>query len=119
MSNSEFTPSIHQAVERKLDWLMTQSSPAKAIVGFINDCLGWQRCYGLPRGAELRAERFIAQVVSGEISLAILVEFATPVITQLAYIREGARERQLETPDLHVSATKEWWLDRTPGWAFA
>ena len=110
---------IHSAVKQKLEWLMSQQSPAKAVVGFINDCLGWQRQFGLSVGVETRAMRFIAQVETGEIDTCVLAEFAAPIITQLAYVREGARERQMESPDEPVRLTQEWWLERPPGWAFA
>lgn len=106
-------------MERKLQWLMQQPIPAKAVIGFINDCLGWQRKYGLPAGAERRALRFIDQIEAGEITLSILEEVAAPVITHLAYIREGAHHRQMESPDEPVRNTADWWVDRTPGWAFA
>ena len=119
MSTTTSTPiSIHQAVDQKLDWLMAQQLPAKAVVGFINDCLGWQRRFGLPVVAESRATRFIAQVENGEIDISILKEFAVPVITHLAYIREGARHRQIESPDEPVCFTQDWWHERAPGWAF-
>lgn len=113
------TVTIHNAVEQKLKWLMSQQNPAKAVVGFINDCLGWQRKFGLNTGVETRAMRFITQVETGEVDSSILAEFAAPIITQLAYVREGARERQMESPDEPVRLTQEWWLERPPGWAFA
>ena len=112
------TITIHQAVELHLQWLMTLSDPAKAVVGFINDCMGWQRRYGLPIGAEKRACKFIDQVESGLVSGEILEESATLIITQLAYIREGARERQMESPDEPVNETMKWWKKTVPGWAF-
>lgn len=110
--------SIHNAVEEKVEWLRHQPEADKLLRDFVRQCADALQVDG--SSEEKRAEvsnlkKRADRVVNSPSQVLPVHKYAvTTVVTAMAYFVEGARERQLESPDEPVNKTADWWMLTIP-----